>query len=75
MKPNDIVRLLRAIPEENLHAGFTGTIVHSYPEGSEAFEVEFAVFGWNDKEKGYGTEVKVVTVGKDNLERIVSACA
>ena len=36
----DIVALTRAIPEDNLEAGDTGTVVMLH-EGGKAFEVEF----------------------------------
>jgi hypothetical protein len=37
---HSLVVLRDDIPEENLHAGDVGTIVHCY-EGNTAFEVEF----------------------------------
>jgi uncharacterized protein DUF4926 len=62
---NDIVRLLRPLPEHNLRAGSTGTVVVDYTEYSEGalpakYEVEFA----NSEDNSQ----TLVTVRDDDLQ-------
>lgn len=72
MKPAeyDIVQLLRALPEHNLHAGAEGTVVMDYSEYSQgdvppAFEVEFPVAD--------GRTQAIVTVPEEHLEVVQRA--
>jgi len=60
LKELDVVALLRDVPEENLVAGQTGTIVLVHGDG-EAFEVEFPM----DHRK-----YTVATVRRDHLLKL-----
>ncbi|GAB4973895.1 MULTISPECIES: DUF4926 domain-containing protein [Mycobacterium] len=67
MKPQelDVVQLLRPLPEHNLPAGATGTVVIDYTTYSDrdlppAYEVEFV--------NSDGTTQALVTISEDDIE-------
>lgn len=71
MKPEelDVVKLLRPLPEHNLPAGSTGTVVLDHTEHSNkdlppAYEVEFM----DDNDPEGITTLAVVTVYEKDLE-------
>ncbi|OIO42810.1 MAG: DUF4926 domain-containing protein [Nitrospirae bacterium CG_4_9_14_3_um_filter_41_27] len=61
IKEHDRIVLLKDIPDEGLHAGDVGTVVHVYRYG-EAFEVEFMTLD--------GETVAVVTLPASHVRAV-----